>query len=416
MQLIIHTSPAFQPEKDYIWHVVFGEILGISYQVVAFNTNTHTFSLPNGTQFQIPDAFASLSADMEWNYTLETHGAFEPDFDLFAFCFFMLTRLEEQKAVERDQHGRFPARLSWSARHGMLQRPLVNECAEWIWNKLLHFGWTEPRRQKIFQWQFSCDVDHPKLWWSITDRIKTVAGSILMRHSIKEALYWLKNPAMFQPKARDPFDVFDEWMDLFEQNGHQLQFNFLGDRPQTSNCWYPLNHPFIVHLMQRIDRRGHVIGFHPSYEAFEDEAIFKRELKSIQAIAPSAIVSGRQHYLRFSNPQTWQMWEEAGLKMDGTLGYAESDGFRCGICHDYPVFDVRNRVMLNLREQPLILMDVTLAQYQSLTPDQGLEKIANYHSVVKSYHGTLTLLWHNSSWNTPAWEPWKYVLKEALRL
>jgi hypothetical protein len=72
--------------------------------------------------------------------------------------------------------------------------------------------------------------------------------------------------------------------------------------------------------------------------------------------------------------------------------------------------------MLNLREQPLILMDVTLAQYQSLTPDQGLEKIANYHSVVKSYHGTLTLLWHNSSWNTPAWEPWKYVLKEALRL
>jgi hypothetical protein len=61
-------------------------------------------------------------------------------------------------------------------------------------------------------------------------------------------------------------------------------------------------------------------------------------------------------------------------------------------------------------------MDVTLAQYQKLTPEEGLEKVRYYHQVVSAYGGTLTLLWHNSSWNTPFWEPWKKVLEAAIRL
>jgi hypothetical protein len=168
--------------------------------------------------------------------------------------------------------------------------------------------------------------------------------------------------------------------------------------------------------MKLIDERGHVIGFHPGYEAFDDEQVFRKELHSLEKYATKPILSGRQHFLRFSNPRTWQMWESCGLEEDSTLGFAEIPGFRCGICHDYPVFDLESRNMLKLRELPLVLMDVTLAQYQKLTPEAGLDNIRYFHRTVKQFGGVLTLLWHNSSWNTPDWQPWKHVLIEAMKM
>jgi hypothetical protein len=160
--------------------------------------------------------------------------------------------------------------------------------------------------------------------------------------------------------------------------------------------------------------RGHTIGFHPSYEAFEDREAFKRELASLQDISPVEIVAGRQHYLRFSVPETWKMWEGSGLKEDSTLGYPEQVGFRAGICHDYPVFDLETRKMLRLREKPLIAMDVTLAQYQQLTPQQALESLLQLRKTVEKHQGDYTLLWHNSSWNSPFWENWKAVFRSMV--
>lgn len=414
MLLNIQTNPSFQPEKEYALHVILGEILGVNYRILYAPGAEHLITLPNGEFFSIPDTFSTLSPESEWNYQLETDPDFTPKFDLLAFSFFLLSRLEELRIVQRDKHGRFPAACSWAFRHGLLNRPLVNECAEWLWEKLLIKGWKAPRKLRDFKWQFSCDVDHPRLWWSKADRIKTLAGAFFKRWSPSEVAYWLKQPAMYQTSQSDPYDVFDLWMTKFERMGHRVQFNFMGERSKESDCWYPLKHPYVMKLLDNIHQRGHIIGFHPSYESFDKETLFHRELDSLRKISKAPIVSGRQHYLRFSNPETWKIWGEAGLQTDSTLGFAEVDGFRCGICQDFPVFDVVQRKMLTLREQPLVLMDVTLAHYLKLSPDQAIEKTKYYHQVVKEKRGTLTMLWHNSSWNTPDWEPWKKVLHATL--
>ena len=109
------------------------------------------------------------------------------------------------------------------------------------------------------------------------------------------------------------------------------------------------------------------------------------------------------------------MWEAAGLQEDSTLGYPEAEGFRCGICHDYPVFDTEQRKMLHLREKPLIAMDVTFAQYRGYTPEQAEARLSQLRIEVQKHGGDLTLLWHNSSWNTPFWEDWKEVFQGALK-
>jgi len=410
--LTVLTSKLFQPEKEYIFHVLLHEMLGLEYVVEYGRGGLHIIRLPNGAELKIEDWFA----EMELPESSKLSGSFcppvahqfnnDPNSDLFVIAFVLLTRWEETQNVERDAYGRFPAVKSLAWKQGFLHRPVVNEWADWLWEALVRLGWPGERKQRPFQISISCDVDHPRLWWSNADRAKTIAGAIFKRGDINEAAYWVKNHAF---KQKDPYDVFDEWLDLFERNNLHAQFNFMGERPRSSDCWYPIRHPFVNKLMTKIAERGHGIGFHPSYEAFESQEVFNRELESLRQVSPFEITSGRQHYLRFSAPKTWQMWEAAGLQEDSTLGYPEAEGFRCGICHDFPVFDTKQRKMLNLREKPLIAMDVTLALYRRYTPEQSAEHLLQLRHTVEKYGGDFTLLWHNSSWNSPFWEDWKAV-------
>lgn len=102
------------------------------------------------------------------------------------------------------------------------------------------------------------------------------------------------------------------------------------------------------------------------------------------------------------------------MEWDSTMGYSEMEGFRCGICHDFPVFDVQQRKMLRLREKPLIAMDVTLAQYRKLKPETALQSLTSLRQETMRHQGEFVFLWHNSSWNTYFWEPWKTVFHQII--
>ena len=92
--------------------------------------------------------------------------------------------------------------------------------------------------------------------------------------------------------------------------------------------------------------RGHEIGLHPSYRTYLSPQQIKREFRILRHEAELAGIrqeqwGGRQHFLRWKAPDTWQGWEEAGLQYDSTLGYSDRPGFRCGTCYEYPVFNLR---------------------------------------------------------------------------
>jgi hypothetical protein len=435
--LTIRTSPDYLPAKTYSFHVLLQEMLGIPFQVIPTpGARHHQLELPNGSTLELADHFlpypqmVASAADIpgtiphpfqtgknviglygKTGYSIDKqHCTLQTD--LFAATFFMLTRLEECVGTTRDRHQRFPAAASLAVQAGFLHRPVVAEWSDLILEFLQHLGWTQPRPNRQYQLKLSCDVDHPRLWWSATDRFKTLGGALFKRFNLQEALYYA--PFLWK-QWKDPYDVFSEWFNMFEQSGHRVQFNFLGERPRDSDCWYDVYHPFVGKIMQEMASRGHSIGFHPGYEAFEDGIAFKKELESLQKVSPLPVTSGRQHYLRFAVPETWRRWHAAGLDMDSTLGYPEAEGFRCGMCCDYPVFDLENNTMLALREQPLVVMDVTLALYRQYTPEQAAERIHALQQTVQQHRGDFTLLWHNSSWNTPFWEPWKPVFLNILQ-
>lgn len=334
--------------------------------------------------------------------------------DIFASSFFLLTRWEEYVIPERDVHGRFPAIASLSYKQGFLHRPVVNEYLEMLWAMLQHLGIQYNRRMRNFEMMVTHDVDYPLLWNSPFDLLRKTGGSLLKRQNPGQAWYYFTNYwRSFNGKAPDPNDTFDFLMTCAEARHLSAHFFFLsGGRHRLDN---PHSFPksFTRDLMQKIVGRGHHIGFHPSYETIENPDLFRKELQTLEEMSSQPVRSGRQHFLRFSTPSTWQIWEDNGLEWDSTLYYAEKPGFRCGTCWPFPVFNFLSRKPLQLKEIPLSAMEVSWISYLQSTPEQMTDHILSMANVIKKYRGTMVVLWHNSMF-LPEFSPFHAVYEKII--
>jgi hypothetical protein len=125
-----------------------------------------------------------------------------------------------------------------------------------------------------------------------------------------------------------------------------------------------------------------------------------RDLERLRAVCAEESVSqdewgGRQHFLRWSNPETWQGWADAGLDYDSTLGLSDEVGFRSGTCREHTVFNLRTREHLPLRERPLVVMDVALDRATG-SSEEALARVERLRRACRRPGGCFTLLWHNS--------------------
>ncbi|GAH70917.1 unnamed protein product, partial [marine sediment metagenome] len=166
---------------------------------------------------------------------------------------------------------------------------------------------------------------------------------------------------------------------------------------------------------EKIKSRGHLIGFHPSYNSYNDQKQWEEEYSKLSTEVSQKVKIGRQHFLRFEIPTTWQIWEDNNMKWDSTLTYPEKEGFRCGTCYKYSVFNILTRKKLKLKEMPLTVMEVSMVDYQNLTPEIMKKKIIKLINDVKKYNGKFVLLWHNSNFNNELWKKYKIVYEEILR-
>jgi len=451
--LIVHPSTC-KEERNHIFRVVFGEFLGLSYECRESLRDEVQIQLVDAPQAGIlswPDVFFQRCSD-EW-LTLASLPTFLPvwdvardlpeakvveptipviygrpledgtwfnhkgkairlGLDIAGSAFFMLSRYEEAVLPDRDEHGRFPARASLAYREGFLGRPIVDEYVEIVWACMKRLWPGLERKQCQYQVCLSHDVDHPlgsvgKSWIRV---VKSAGGDVIRRKDLGLAARRLGARLMCNPDI-DPNNTFDFIMEVSERHGIKSRFYFkAGSSDHRFDEPYNLEMPWLQRLMYRIHERGHEIGIHPSYNTYKNRDAFLAEVQTLRRITERLGIAqeewgGRQHYLRWENPTTWQIWEDAGLDYDATLGFADHIGFRCGTCHEFPVFNLKTRKILRLRERPLIVMDATLLapQYMALRPGQALERIERLSSICRRFGGTFSLLWHNNS----LVEPWQ---------
>ncbi len=425
--LKISSPKLFEPEKSYIITQIFSDFLGLEVSIFFENRNTYNVVLPNGNSIELADAFFCQFTENE-NYLHPKNIPNQPIFticgnltseynlpifwgtvefeqqsdfvqfggDIFASAFLMLSRWEENVSPERDTHGRFPDTQNILQRFDLQHRPIVNEYVEFLWNALKFLGYSEERKVQTFKLSFSHDVDYFLSYPNFVRFLKRLGGSLLKRHDFQEFRKSIHEyfGIKFQHK-KDPYDTFDVLMDFSEMHGTVSQFNFIPAEIGEADADYNIDNKEVISKIRHILQRGHRVGLHGSYNSFNNSEIFERDLKRLRQIVPE-ISSGRQHFLRFEVPKTWQLWEANGLKSDSSLGFSNDVGFRCGVCYPFRVFDISERKTLNLTEEPLIFMDTALV-HRGCNANEANAEFKKLFLVVQKYRGTFVVLVHNNS-------------------
>lgn len=332
-----------------------------------------------------------------WGDASEAEGAL--GLDVFGGVFFLLTRYEEAVLPDRDRHGRFPASASVGHRERFLGRPLANEYLELLWDAMHRLWPGLERRRRSFRVLPSHDVDSPRCPLSSPLEVARFAAlDVLKRRDPGLAARRLRS---FAGRGPDVCDTFSWLLDATERRGLRSAFYFIPARTSEHDGAYSLDDPLVRDLLREIDARGHEIGLHPSYGSFADPAQVQRERSALADACTElgieqAPVGGRQHFLRWENPTTWQAWSDAGLEYDSTLHFPDEAGFRSGACFEHPVFNLVTRRTLPLRERPLIVMEASLLQYEALGYDAAAERALSLRETCKRFGGDFTVLWHNN--------------------
>jgi hypothetical protein len=413
-------------ERKYILDIIFNEFLGLNYCIKeSENSENWEIELENGGKVYFEDHFFNkYSNDLEYlqeksipsaiNYQSKTINHFIPEndipivygtntlidtnlsqttikcsIDIFASSFFMLTRWEEYVNKNRDSHDRFPAMESLAFKNNFLDRPIVNEYVVMLKNMLLHLDNNLKFKEHKYQLYLTHDVDFPLKYPTISSGIKEIIGDIIKRKNVTLALSnsFLKIKTTLQLQ-KDPFNTFDYLMDVSEKLGVKSYFFFMAKGQTQYDNMNKCDNNFVQTLVKRIKQKGHKIGIHPTYNAYNDFEQFKKEKKELEKKFDTSITFGRQHYLRFEVPKTWQIWEDNGMDWDSTCSYSEKEGFRCGVCYEYSIFNILTRQKLTLKEKPLIVMEGSFTTYQPDIKAVEMEnKIKYLIGKVKKYEG-----------------------------
>ncbi len=429
------------PERKYILDVFFIEFLGVEYQFeeaeiesskIFFNDKVIEFKDAFFNQFTQPldylkeENIPKTISFAENQFTKEEnipvfYGDTEIDIsnnyiycgiDIFASSFFMLTRWEEHVISEKDNHSRVSDESQLSVKHNFNERPVVNEYVEMLRNMFSFLGY-EIENKHQYKIKITHDIDFFARYDRLSKVIKAIGGDIFKRRSFKKAINTFKVYSQIKNGIeKDPYDTFDYLMDLSESIGEKSYFYFIPALLGEEDAQYNINDEAVVNAIRKIKVRGHIIGVHGTYRSYKDITLFREELNRLPE--EIKIHEGRQHFLRFENPTTWQIYEDNEISIDSTMGFINHVGFRTGTCFEYSVFNILTRKKLKLKEQSLVVMEQALLKK---LPDKNdfLEKFISLKDTVKEYKGTFVFLWHNNNFNVAEWEGFEDVYKKSIQ-
>ena len=414
------------PEVSYTFNCLFSEFLGLEIEFVVdplitnFKVTYENKIIEISNLFFVTDDVSllynkkNLPVDVDTNVVTINNKKFplvslygrsvittNQDFffihsDVIASTFFMLTRWEESIIQEYDFHERFNSNFATAVKFQFIQRPIVNEYVEILWELLRNIGYDRGRIIRQYNLVPTHDVDLPYSWYGFKDLlIKTL--KLFYRRKIQLAL---QNIGRYV-KGIDLFDNHDYFMDMADKAGVKSYFFFMSGGNSKFDNYYNIKNVKVKELIHKIQNRGHEVGLHPSYNSFNNPILFADEKKHLVSVSSSQVVTGRQHSLRFKVPDTWILWDRNDMEWDSSMTYAAIAGFRCGVCYSFPVYDFLNRKKLGLRERPLILMETSIIVYEKLNHQECLNKIIALKNQVKKYNGDFVFLWHNTSFNVP---------------
>lgn len=347
-------------------------------------------------------AFIRLDEDLNPMEMVEVEGVAFPfacgqnsfmPFDPIALTWFLMLLPHEQLGkCSFDQHHRPQSHVAWMVANQKPMVPVVDIAAAVFISKLREFfpDLVVPKKPVFIEPTFDIDI-------AFAHKSKSLilhglgTASLLLNGNFNALKTRLK---VWKNKEIDPYDVFDEVLDVLEE--HHLQAVFFAMTANRGKFDKNNNHKKSDYqrLIQKLDRK-HIVGLHPSYASTDNPHLVLEEKERLENIVGHEIIHVRQHFLRQFLPQTWETYIDCGLKHDYSIGYANQCGYRVGTCIPYQAFDVTAQNPLPITLHPFVIMDTALWHYQKFTSDQVIELSKMLKSNQGRFHSPLSAVWHN---------------------
>ncbi len=417
------------PRVRYVTDFIGKEIGGISF-VLTDNTDGYK----NSGDYKINYSNKRITADEFWLFPhsllfekgikqqntecfevnnnkafFKTEGDFP--FDIFAATFYLLSRYEEYLPHQKDMYGRYAHENSLAYKENFLHLPLINS-----WLK--HFGEKLKQKFPLFTIHYSpfaflptYDIDeaysfkHKQWQRSAGAAVKDILKGKWKRFGLRRKV--------LNGKAVDPFDSYSWINDLHRpyRSVHPHYFFLVpGKTGKYDRNILPGETALQVLIKEHSDKYN--IGVHPSWQSGDDASLIKKEKETIEHITKIKVISSRQHFIRFSLPQTFRHLIDAGIKEDFSMGYGSINGFRTSVASSFYWYDLEKEEATRLLLHPFCYMEANSFFEQKFKSQQALEEMRHYHKVVKGINGTLITIWHNTFLGTDEkFEGWKKVYK-----
>ncbi|MDE3213829.1 MAG: polysaccharide deacetylase family protein [Bacteroidota bacterium] len=424
--------PAFSRRCQYVFDLVLGQHLGVSYTLT---TDLGEFEQHPGARLEYgPErksgAYFVRSADLLWEDTIQTKevpvGHIGPlpvlfptptstdlEFDLFAATFYMVSRYEEYLPSPLDLHGRFNPKESIAYQNGFLEIPVVDQ---WI----IYFGDALGRRYP--ELTFKKPQFNAILTYDVDVAYKFRGRGIFRQLGSALRDFWELN---FQNLAQriqtivfqkpDPWDTYTYLREAISQSGLRSIFFFLvGDRSaQDRNLDIGSGT-----MKQLVNHMSHFsqIGIHPSYCSSEEPQRIFWEKQRLESLSGSNIKYSRQHFLKFTLPNTYLKLIDAGIQEEYSMGFPYVAGFRAGTSHPFLFYDLSSESITPLKVYPVTFMEGNFLEKSPPDPDQAILAVTQLIEMVHAAGGTFVSIWHNHTVSqTPQYIQWRRVHEAMLR-
>ena len=335
-------------------------------------------------------------------------------FDIFAASFYLISRYEEYLPHVKDIHERFTAEQSLAYNFKFLEKPVVD-----IWVTKLkailkkrfpeyHF----PDRK--FRYISTIDVDNA-FAYKYKSFVRTFGAFISDFFKLQIRSFWSRLLVILRIR-KDPNNTFEQILTLSKTYNVDLVFFFLiGDYTTFDTNISTTKRQFRLLIKHIADYAG--VGLHPSYFTMKNSEMLKKEKDRLESITNIPTTISRQHFLRFSLPETYQNLIDLEIEEDYSMGYASHVGFRASTSIPFHFFDLDYEIQTPLLIYPFALMDTTLNDYMRLTPKQSLGRTKDLLNEVKNVNGTFITLFHNESLSGYLrWNGWQKVYEKMQKL
>lgn len=408
-------------ERTYIINQLLGEFLNISFTIevdkqesdYVLNTQKKDIVIKDMFFSKHNDTLSYLSLDnIPNNITTALHPALESlpiifgedtfeenenriicGIDIFANAFFMLTRWEEF-LLGREEKGKCSENELLCVKNRYEKRAIVNEYLVWL-EKIFQQNNVEVTSNNLFQVKLTHDVDrcYVSSWGELAKNLIPLA---FKQKQYKKVWKTLKNVLRYKIFRMKPFMPFDELMDFSDKYNLQNEFYFKACHQGESGYTYAVEEDCIASAIKNVIKRNHIVGFHPSETTFNNDKQYEIELERLCSVSGGHVSGGRNHGLYY-NVATFRQWDKY-LKFDSGFGYQHRNGFRCGVCYPFHVFDIFHRQKLDLIEYPFVLMD-SVALRNNWSHEEHLKDAKKVIDVTKKYNGVLCINWHSNQIN-----------------